>query len=206
MVVPSSIQAWGPEHGPGEVAQVKKLVRMIVAALPLWALILTLALAACHPNKTPRPPADGGPLVLAPFEIVDVQGRMVMRMDGGGRVLASWVVRDQAGNRSVEERDDGITLAASGELRLGGTLYARFNADGLLVGADGKPLVAVAGDGSFIGGDGTAYSWASDGSLLLGDRPAGMRLIPADTPARRAASIALWVYLTPLGVPEVRQI
>jgi hypothetical protein len=74
--------------------------------------------------------------------------------------------------------------------------------NGLLENADGKPLVKVGMDGALDNGSGVPIYWSDDGILVRGKETMGIRMLPRNSPARRAASIVLFLYLASDG-PQI---
>jgi hypothetical protein len=71
-----------------------------------------------------------------------------------------------------------------------------------LENADGKPLVKIGMDGTLDNGSGVPIYWSEDGTLVRGKETLGIRMLPQNSSARRAASIILFLYLISDG-PQI---
>ena len=165
----------------------------IVAGLLALSLFVTSGIAA-----TPAPACAPGtrdcsaqamapaPLVIAGFKILDDQGNVRFSMNDKGQF---WHGKMLAG-----------TIAANGTVTdARGQLVAKLTQDGVLENAHGQGLLKIDPDGAIDNQSGVLVRWSPDGELTKGQTKVNARLSPADSPARRAASVLFFLAMTANG-------
>lgn len=148
-------------------------------------------------NKSFIPPV----LQIYPFKINDKKG-------------AALIVVDKKGEIKTYENPGGSEWQIVGKISTDGRvvdphgkLLAVLRDNAIWEDSSGTPLVRIDTDGTFDNGSGVSISWTKDGTLKQGDVFLELYLSPANSPARQAASIVLFLrsYFTGPEVTEVPQ-
>ena len=151
--------------------------------------VVLFALSACAVSPGSNN-AQKEPLVkLSAFKLVGEHDTMLLEMSETGHI-----------RQQVQEIGQIDMLGSVHDAS--GKLVARLRNDDFLENAGGKPLVKVGMDGALDNGSGTPIYWSGDGILVRGKETLGIRILPPDSPARRAASIVLFLYLVSDG-PQI---
>lgn len=119
---------------------------------------------------------------LSAFKIADKSGKIGLEMDKTGQI-------------SYEGKVTGAIDAKGSVFDAGGKLMASLRNNSILVDSSGEPLVKIGTDGALDNGSGVLIHWLKDGTLAQGDKILDVKLLPPNSPARRAASIVLFLYL-----------
>lgn len=127
---------------------------------------------------------------LSAFKIADKSGKIHLEMD-------------KTGKTSYEGKVTGAIDAKGSVFDAGGKLMASLRDDSILVDSSGKPLVKIGTDGALDNESGELIHWLKDGSLAQGDKILDAKLLPSNSPARRAASILLFLHLNIRDVTQV---
>lgn len=156
----------------------------------LLYLVPFMLLAACGNNPNQGAGSGKGhasrhkvPVPLSTFEVTDEKGVAGIKVSADGQIsLASEVAGsiDTAG--TVKDKQ--------------GKVLAHLNPQGMLVDAQEKVLIKVDEEGTLDNSSGMRISWSPEGKLMRGTEDAGMRLVPAASTSRRAASIILFLYFS----------
>lgn len=166
--------------------------RMLIPVICLSVLL------ACNSKKEDDKKPDGKPPVvpaatqasfnISPLKITDSTGKVtVLDIAADGKIHFD---RQEIGTIS----DKGIITSPQGGL------LAKFNAD-MLVDSAGKTLAKIDSAGTISNGSGAEMKWSADGRMMQGADDAGIRLVPADSKAKQAAS-AVWFLYTSFGPAE----
>ncbi len=120
-------------------------------------------------------------IILEAFQIVDSDGgskNFVLRMDKAGKC---YLGKEFLG-----------TITAAGELKSEtGEVLVRLQGDKLL-SEEGKVVLAIKKDGTIANGSGKDITWGADGRLNSDEL--GLKLVPANSKAKRAASLLMYSY------------
>lgn len=179
-----------------------------LATFTMGLLFLTSSLCYARPpecdpgphgcdNKSFIPPV----LQIYPFRINDKNGATLIAVDKRGEIKeyespggSEW---QTVGKISI----DGLVVDPHGKL------LAVLRDNAIWEDSAGAPLVRIGTDGTFDNGSGVSISWTKNGTLKQGDVFLDFHLSPANSPARQAASIVLFLrsYLMAPEVTEVPQ-
>jgi hypothetical protein len=153
---------------------------MVYRYITLFLVVFTLCACATMgcPDGAPKEPL----VILSSFKIADSNDKIGLEMSDTGQI-------------SQEMQAVGVIDVKGNIFDTSGKLLARLRDTGILETADGKPLVKIGKDGTLDNGSGVLISWSKDGTLVRGDETIGLKLLPPNSPARRAASIALFLCL-----------
>ena len=127
-------------------------------------------------TKTPR-------LTLDSFKIVDTNGNVHFEMDNAGKF-------GQEGKAIGKINVNGLVVNMQGKP------LAHLRSNDILEDSKGQPLVKIDHDGSIDNGSGVLIHWLKDGTLSKGNEAMDIKLIPADSNARRTASILIFLYFS----------
>jgi len=152
--------------------------------------VVLVALSACAVSSGSNN-AQKEPLVtLSAFKLVGENDTMLLEMSETGQI------RQQM-------QEIGLIDILGSVHDASGKLIARLQDNDFLENADGKPLVKIGMDGTLDNGSGVPIYWSEDGTLFRGKETLGIRMLPQNSPARRAASIVLFLYLVSDGTQIV---
>ena len=152
--------------------------------------VVLVALSACAVSSGSNN-AQKEPLVtLSAFKLVGENDTMLLEMSETGQI------RQQM-------QEIGLIDILGSVHDASGKLIARLQDNDFLENADGKPLVKIGMDGTLDNGSGVPIYWSEDGTLVRGKETLGIRMLPQNSPARRAASIVLFLYLVSDGTQIV---
>ncbi len=144
--------------------------------------VVLFALSACAASSGSNSAQKQPSVILSAFKLVGENDTMLLEMSETGHI------RQQM--QEIGQIDMlGSVHDASGKL------VARLRDNDVLENADGKPLVKVGMDGALDNGSGVPIYWSEDGTLVRGKETLAIRMSPRNSPARRAASIVLFLYL-----------
>lgn len=127
---------------------------------------------------------------LSAFKITDKSGKIGLEMDKTGAI-------------SHEGKVTGTIDAKGSVFDAGGKLIAGLRDNSILVDSSGEPLIKIGTDGALDNESGVLIHWLKDGTLAQGDKILDVKLLPSNSPARRAASIVLFLHLNIRDVTEV---
>lgn len=120
-------------------------------------------------------------ITIEAFEIIDSDG-------GSGKTALSM---DDEGKCYLGDQFIG-TITSTGELKSDkGQLMASLKGD-QLISDKGKVLGIIKNDGTISNGSGKDISWGADG--VLTNSESGLKIIPTDSKAKRAASMLLSAF------------
>ena len=120
-------------------------------------------------------------IILDAFQILD--------SDGGSKNFV--LQMDKEGKCYLGEEFLG-TITASGELKSDkGEILVHLRGDELL-SDEGKVILLIKEDGTIVNGSGKDITWGADGRLKSDEL--GLKLVPADSKAKRAASLLLYSF------------
>ncbi len=151
--------------------------------------VVLFALSACAGSTGSNNAQKEPLLILSPFKLVGEKDTMLLEMSETGHI-------------SQQMQEIGRIDMLGSVHDASGKLIARLRNDDFLENADGKPLVKVGMDGTLDNGSGMPIYWSEDGTLVRGKETLGIRMLPRNSPARRAASIVLFLYLVSDG-PQI---
>lgn len=155
---------------------------MRTSNIVIACVLIGLGMAGCSASHNMRSELD---LVISPFEIR--HGNRTLTMSESGDLYA---LDDMHLGRMTKT---GVIYDRNGDV------IARLMPDGQLQDASGKLLVMVEENGAWRNREGTSLYWSEDGELIVGDKETALKLVPADSPARRAASVFVYMFFTPAG-------
>ena len=147
------------------------------------------ALSVCAVSSASNNGQQGPLVILSAFKLVGENDTMLLEMSETGQI------RQQM-------QEIGLIDILGSVHDASGKLVARLRDNESLENADGKPLVKVGKDGALDNGSGAPIYWSEDGTLVRGKETLGIRMLPRNSPARRAASIVLFLYLVSDG-PQI---
>lgn len=126
---------------------------------------------------------------IYPFKIGDQKGTVHIVMDKNG------VIKTKAKKGEIKSEWKVVgTISKDGRvIDAHGKLLAVLRDTSILEDSAGVPLVRIYADGTFDNGSGVPVRWTKDGTLKQGDSPLDVKLLPANSPARRAASIVFFL-------------
>ncbi|WP_338568003.1 hypothetical protein V6L78_17865 [Pseudomonas canadensis] len=148
-------------------------------------------------NKSFAPPV----VQIHPFKVGDKNGMFFILVDKKGEITeyekteGFKYVRTALGTIS----QDGRVVDTSGRL------LAVLRATSILEDSAGAPMVSIDSKGTLENGSGVPIRWTKDGTLKQGDVLLDFKLWPANSPARQAASIVLFLASS-FQSPTIEQI
>lgn len=148
--------------------------------------VVLFALSACVVSSGSINAQKEPLVILSAFKLVGENDTMLLEMSETGQI------RQQT-------QEIGLIDILGSLHDASGKLVARLQDNDFLENANGKPLVKVAKDGTLDNGSGVPIYWSEDGTLVRGKENLGIRVLPQNSPARRAASILLFLYLISEG-------
>ncbi len=117
---------------------------------------------------------------LSPFKITDKNGNIHFEMNKTGQIR-----QDGKPSGSINRKGKVIDID--------GKLIASLRDTSILEDSKGTPLVKIDADGTLDNGSGVLIRWMKDGTFTQGDKILDVKLLPSNSPARRAASIVLFL-------------
>ncbi len=153
-------------------------------------VVVLFALSACAASSGSNNAQKYPLVILSAFKLVGENDTTLLEMSETGHI------RQQT-------QEIGLIDVRGSVHDASGKPVARLRDDDVLENADGKSLVKVGMDGALDNGSGVVIYWSEDGTLLRGKETLGIRIIPRNSPARRAASIVLFLYLVSDGTQIV---
>ncbi|MGA2025706.1 MAG: hypothetical protein ABSH17_01400 [Syntrophobacteraceae bacterium] len=151
--------------------------------------VVLVALSVCSASSGSNNAQKEPLLILSAFKLVGENDTILLEMSETGRI-----------RRQMQEI--GLIDILGLVYDESGRLVARLRDNDFLENVDGKPLVKVGTDGTLDNGSGVPIYWSEDGILVRGKETLGIRMLPRNSPARRAASIVLFLYLASDG-PQI---
>lgn len=138
---------------------------------------------------------------IYPFKIGDKNGAAFIVVDKEGEIKTY----EKSGKFKSEWKTIG-TISKDGRIAdTHGKLLAVLRDTSILEDSAGAPLVRIYADGTLDNGSGVSIRWTKDGTLKQGDLLLDVKLSPANSPARRAASIVFFLASSVQG-PEIEEI
>lgn len=180
----------------------KKLTTLTMGLLLLASSFCFARLPECDPgphgcdNKSFVPPV----LQIYPFKIKDKNGATLIVVDKKGEIKTY----EKTGESESEWQIVGKISIDGRIVDPRGKLLAVLRDNAIWEDSAGAPLVRIDTDGTFDNGSGVSISWTKDGTLKQGDALLDFNLSPANSPARQAASIVLFLRSSFTG-PEVTE-
>lgn len=147
-------------------------------------LITAIAFICACVTPSSRVNAQEEPLIrLSSFKIADSTGKIGLIMTETGQISQGTEVF-------------GVIDSKGQVFDTQGKLIVKLKNDGILEDSKGEVLVKISADGSIDNGSGVLIHWLKDGTLSRGDESLGFKLLPQDSPSRRAASIVFFLYFS----------
>lgn len=141
---------------------------------------------------------DSSLVPLSPFKIGDKKGTVYIVVNNKGEIKWIGEAKSKKGPVSTISKDGRVVDAH-------GKLLAVLRDTSILEDSSGTPLVRILADGTLDNGSGVLVSWTKNGTLKQGDSLLDVRLMPANSPARRAASIVFFLASS-FGSPTIEEI
>ena len=120
---------------------------------------------------------------LSQFDINGGRGSLVIHMSRVGVLFQNKIKIGKIKTSGIVEDKNGLVVA-------------NLDSNGVLLTKNGIPFGKISPDGAIDNGSGTVIHWLHDGSLARGNEVLPIKIIPAESPALRAASIAVALYFS----------
>lgn len=160
--------------------------------IPLLAAAVVSCLFSCNNTENKTSAEQHKEQVAVPADTV-INTIVLEEIAIGDANVKNALKMSRDGHFSILGKEVGV-LSTNGQLKDNkGKVLAKMSGD-QFVDANGKVLTIIKEDGTIVNGSGKNLSWDENG--LLKNSEVEMYLTPANTKAKRAASILLFTYFS----------